>query len=106
MTSVGPSDIVMRVFSFDNPIEYVEKIDIPTTLRQRVRPTSYVVIEAGRVRWPYGIIEEAVPIATPNDTFNTHNGLVGSDSVKEEKLRTMTLLGMGRKVYWQSTLMG
>jgi hypothetical protein len=51
----------MRVFPFDKPIEYVEKIDVPTTLRQRARPTSYVVTEAGRVHWPYGIIEKAVP---------------------------------------------
>jgi hypothetical protein len=43
----------MRVFSFDKPIEYVEKIDVTATLRQRAQSDV-------RVRWPYGIIEKVL----------------------------------------------
>jgi hypothetical protein len=43
----------MRVFSFDKPIKYVEKIDVTTTPRQRA-------LSDVRVHWPYGIIEKAL----------------------------------------------
>jgi hypothetical protein len=54
----------MMVFSFDEPIKYVEKIDVITKLRQRA-------LSDVRVRWPYGIIEKVLATGLKRSYYYT-----------------------------------